>query len=188
MSSDICPTGPWSTEVSISGEDFLLYPSSQSMSELILIFSGCWSRGRQRCCDLCRTSWELRWCKRWIGCLFWKVVICKTDASDWQVNIFRTRYYHYNQHNGRVAHFISILLYIFYSRSHQLRVHMSHIGHPIVGDTLYAPPDVQQMSSRLCLHAHILKFKHPLTNEVTTVCSTRCDFLPEDLNDLVHGL
>ena len=43
-------------------------------------------------------------------------------------------------------------------RSHQLRVHMQYLGHPIIGDTLYASPEHQQLSSRLCLHAERLSF------------------------------
>ena len=77
---------------------------------------------------------------------------------------------------------------ILYFRSHQLRVHMSHIGHPILGDTIYAPPDVQSMCPRLCLHAHILKFKHPTTMEATTICSKGCDFLPKKLSDAVNAM
>jgi tRNA pseudouridine32 synthase/23S rRNA pseudouridine746 synthase len=48
-------------------------------------------------------------------------------------------------------------------RSHQLRVHLSELGHPILGDALYAPPDVQALSSRLLLHACSLRFAHPQT-------------------------
>ncbi|HMN58574.1 MAG TPA: pseudouridine synthase, partial [Ottowia sp.] len=44
-------------------------------------------------------------------------------------------------------------------RSHQLRVHLQAIGHPIVGDTLYGPPDG---AARLMLHAGALQFAHPL--------------------------
>jgi tRNA pseudouridine32 synthase / 23S rRNA pseudouridine746 synthase len=48
-------------------------------------------------------------------------------------------------------------------RTHQLRLHMMAIGHAILGDTLYAPLEVQAQSSRLLLHARILQFKHPVT-------------------------
>lgn len=48
-------------------------------------------------------------------------------------------------------------------RTHQLRLHMMAIGHAILGDALYAPPEVQAQSSRLLLHARILRFKHPVT-------------------------
>lgn len=50
-------------------------------------------------------------------------------------------------------------------RSHQLRVHMQYLGHPIVGDTLYATPAQQQWMPRLCLHAQMLSFEHPVTAE-----------------------
>jgi len=50
-------------------------------------------------------------------------------------------------------------------RSHQLRVHLLALGHPIVGDTLYAPPHAQARSSRLLLHASALALPHPLGGE-----------------------
>lgn len=50
-------------------------------------------------------------------------------------------------------------------RSHQLRVHMTHLGHPMLGDALYAPPAVVALSARLCLHATRLKFQHPVHGE-----------------------
>lgn len=50
-------------------------------------------------------------------------------------------------------------------RSHQLRVHMQALGHPILGDTLYAPPCVASQSARLMLHAHTLAFVHPMSGK-----------------------
>jgi len=50
-------------------------------------------------------------------------------------------------------------------RSHQLRVHLRELGHPILGDALYAPPEVQALSGCLLLHAWSLRFVHPLTGE-----------------------
>lgn len=50
-------------------------------------------------------------------------------------------------------------------RSHQLRVHMLALGHPILGDRLYAPPKALMASSRLQLHAESISFKHPTTQE-----------------------
>jgi tRNA pseudouridine32 synthase/23S rRNA pseudouridine746 synthase len=46
-------------------------------------------------------------------------------------------------------------------RSHQLRVHMQALGHPILGDALYAPAHVQEQAPRLLLHARALAFDHP---------------------------
>jgi tRNA pseudouridine32 synthase/23S rRNA pseudouridine746 synthase len=50
-------------------------------------------------------------------------------------------------------------------RSHQLRVHLRELGHPILGDALYAPPGVQDLAMRLLLHAWSLRFMHPVTGE-----------------------
>lgn len=50
-------------------------------------------------------------------------------------------------------------------RSHQLRVHMLALGHPIVGDALYAPPEIVAQSPRLLLHAERLELPHPVTGE-----------------------
>lgn len=47
-------------------------------------------------------------------------------------------------------------------RSHQLRLHLQALGHPILGDALYAPPAVQAKAPRLLLHACALAFRHPL--------------------------
>ena len=53
-------------------------------------------------------------------------------------------------------------------RSHQLRLHMQSIGHPILGDDLYAPDHLVEASPRLLLHATILTVKHPATGEDVT--------------------
>lgn len=46
-------------------------------------------------------------------------------------------------------------------RSHQLRVHMAELGHPILGDELYAHDEAEQIALRLHLHAAELAFTHP---------------------------
>lgn len=46
-------------------------------------------------------------------------------------------------------------------RSHQLRVHLLALGHPILGDPLYAHQPALQASDRMCLHARQLAFCHP---------------------------
>jgi tRNA pseudouridine32 synthase/23S rRNA pseudouridine746 synthase len=50
-------------------------------------------------------------------------------------------------------------------RSHQLRVHLMAIGHPMLGDEFYAPPSVQAAAPRLLLHATRLDLPHPLSGE-----------------------
>lgn len=48
-------------------------------------------------------------------------------------------------------------------RTHQLRVHLWAHGHPILGDALYAPPAVRDLSQRLLLHAQSLALSHPVS-------------------------
>lgn len=48
-------------------------------------------------------------------------------------------------------------------RAHQLRVHLLAIGHPILGDALYAPPEVLAAAHRLLLHAAQLRFAHTVS-------------------------
>lgn len=56
-------------------------------------------------------------------------------------------------------------------RSHQLRVHMLTIGHPIIGDPFYNINDSQSISSRLHLHASELSFTHPINNTPVHIVS-----------------
>jgi tRNA pseudouridine32 synthase/23S rRNA pseudouridine746 synthase len=53
----------------------------------------------------------------------------------------------------------------FTGRTHQLRVHMQSIGHPMLGDSLYAPADIKALTPRLMLHAQDIGFAHPFTQE-----------------------
>ena len=48
-------------------------------------------------------------------------------------------------------------------RTHQIRVHSSHIGHPILGDTLYGRPS--NLISRQALHSYYISFNHPITRK-----------------------
>lgn len=60
-------------------------------------------------------------------------------------------------------------------RTHQIRVHLKHIGHPIVGDTLYG--NESSLIKRQALHCYEMKFRQPLTGEEITI---KCP-LPEDM-------
>ena len=53
-------------------------------------------------------------------------------------------------------------------RSHQLRLHLAAVGHPILGCDLYADPRAFAMAERLLLHASELRFSHPATGEPLT--------------------
>ena len=57
-------------------------------------------------------------------------------------------------------------------RTHQIRVHFAHIGHPLVGDDLYGTPT--PLINRHALHAYQLSFPHPMTEEKMTLCAPLC--------------
>lgn len=61
-------------------------------------------------------------------------------------------------------------------RTHQIRVHLSHLGHPILGDHLYGG-DAPSLIDRQALHAHTVSFTHPISGEPLTVTAP----LPEDI-------
>ena len=50
-------------------------------------------------------------------------------------------------------------------RTHQIRVHMAHIGHPVAGDPVYGPKKCITSLNGQCLHARLLGFVHPATGE-----------------------
>ncbi|MFI3209656.1 MAG: RluA family pseudouridine synthase [Peptostreptococcaceae bacterium] len=68
-------------------------------------------------------------------------------------------------------------------RTHQIRVHMKHINHPIIGDDLYGYVDLD-LINRQALHATSLKFKQPRTKENLEFISK----IPKDMNDLIEKL
>ena len=62
-------------------------------------------------------------------------------------------------------------------RTHQIRVHMAHIGHPILGDTVYGAKKAVPGLTGQCLHAVALKFIHPRTGEEVEVkCGLNDEF------------
>jgi tRNA pseudouridine32 synthase / 23S rRNA pseudouridine746 synthase len=61
-----------------------------------------------------------------------------------------------------------VKLFPITGRSHQLRVHMLQLGHPIIGDRLYAPPHIVALVDRLHLHAEQLTLTHPKSEERLT--------------------
>ncbi|HBT18710.1 MAG TPA: RluA family pseudouridine synthase [Clostridiaceae bacterium] len=75
-----------------------------------------------------------------------------------------------------------LLLQLLTGRTHQIRVHLSHLGYPILGDELY-DGDLSLLS-RQALHAVKLSFHHPVTDEKITVCAN----LPEDLSKVLEDL
>ena len=66
-------------------------------------------------------------------------------------------------------------------RTHQIRVHMKYIGHPLVGDYLYNP-DMEYID-RQALHSHRLSFTHPVTGEKMEFTAP----LPADMRKILSG-
>ena len=66
---------------------------------------------------------------------------------------------------GESAAAAHVLLEPLTGRSHQLRVHLLSIGHPILGDALYGDEEIQARAPRLLLHASELGFVHPATQQ-----------------------
>lgn len=66
-------------------------------------------------------------------------------------------------------------------RTHQIRVHFSHIGHPILGDTLYGSPS--ELINRQALHSYKLTFIHPVTKKVLSLEAP----LPNDIENIINN-
>ena len=69
-------------------------------------------------------------------------------------------------------------------RTHQIRVHMAHIGHPILGDTVYGHKKPELGQSSQCLHAGILCFSHPRDGHPVMVFAELPEYFQEVLQKL----
>ncbi len=69
-------------------------------------------------------------------------------------------------------------------RTHQIRVHMAHIGHPLLGDMVYGAGKPEKGLEGQCLHARSLKFRHPRTGEEIRLTSQ----LPPYFTDVLARL
>ena len=69
-------------------------------------------------------------------------------------------------------------------RTHQIRVHMAHIGHPILGDTVYGHKKPELGQSSQCLHAGALCFRHPRDNRPVVVMADLPTYFKELLEKL----
>ncbi len=73
-------------------------------------------------------------------------------------------------------------------RTHQIRVHMAHIGHPILGDTVYGRKKPELGQSSQCLHAGILAFAHPGDGRPVIVTAQLPEYFQEVLQKLERML
>ena len=66
-------------------------------------------------------------------------------------------------------------------RTHQIRVHMSYINHPLCGDELYGGN--KKLISRVALHSYSISFFHPYTDELIKVTCP----LPKDMKEVIEN-
>ena len=66
-------------------------------------------------------------------------------------------------------------------RTHQIRVHMAHIGHPLLGDMVYGSRHAEKGLTGQCLHARSLRFIHPRTNEQVELSTELPDYFTQVL-------
>lgn len=88
----------------------------------------------------------------------------------------RTHYKTLSVHSGRAL----VKLRLDTGRTHQIRVHMAHIGHPLLGDFLYGQED-RELIPRAALHSVRLALRHPITGRELTFTAP----LPEDMRHLL---
>lgn len=82
----------------------------------------------------------------------------------------------------RVGDLALVQLKLETGRTHQIRVHMSHIGHPLIGDEIYNPGN--KLINRQALHAGKLEFIHPITGEKLII---KAD-IPEDMRRVLNNI
>ncbi len=72
-------------------------------------------------------------------------------------------------------------------RTHQIRVHMAYLGHPVAGDELYGPAKVIKELQGQCLHARLLGFVHPQTKQWMTFETELPEYFVSFLNKINRG-
>ena len=85
---------------------------------------------------------------------------------------------------GRYNGFTHLKLRLETGRTHQIRVHMAHIGHPVAGDAVYGPKKVIASLNGQCLHARVIGFVHPVSGEYLSFKSD----LPEYFVKFLAGI
>ena len=96
---------------------------------------------------------------------------------DWEQG--ETAITHYRVIEEKNGHSL-VSLHLETGRTHQIRIHMKHLGHPLVGDYLYNP-DMERIG-RQALHSHRLSFPHPITGEDMEFVAP----LPKDMKSILY--
>lgn len=75
--------------------------------------------------------------------------------------------------------FSELLISLETGRTHQIRVHMAYLGHPIIGDSLYGSESI--LINRQALHAYRVEFIHPISRQKIIITSN----IPKDISDII---
>lgn len=86
----------------------------------------------------------------------------------------------------RFKEFTHLRLKLETGRTHQIRVHLSYIGHPVAGDDVYGPKKVITSLNGQCLHAKKLGFIHPTTKEYIEFNSDLPNYFKEFLRKITY--
>ena len=84
----------------------------------------------------------------------------------------------------RFGNFTHVRLKLKTGRTHQIRVHMAYLGHPVAGDDVYGPKKVITKLGGQCLHAKKIGFIHPKTNEYMEFDSPLPEYFAKFLKEL----
>lgn len=86
----------------------------------------------------------------------------------------------------RYGEFTHIRCMLETGRTHQIRVHMAYIGHPLAGDSVYGPKKVITSLNGQCLHAKLIGFNHPVLNRYMEFDSELPEYFKDFLAKLNH--
>ena len=98
----------------------------------------------------------------------------QTDSKFQATTLYNTIEYYPQNYYSQVE------FQLLTGRTHQIRVHSSYMGHPLLGDTLYGAPS--DLISRQALHSYSIEFTHPITNQKLQIISP----LPNDMQYLIQ--
>ena len=97
----------------------------------------------------------------------------QTQAKHQSISLYKTLQY------DEKLNYSEVEFQLVTGKTHQIRVHSSHLGHPLIGDTLYGIPS--DLISRQALHCYYIEFIHPIYNNILRIKTQ----LPEDMKNLI---
>lgn len=99
---------------------------------------------------------------------FRKIAVYKTANSENKIREAVTHYEVLGRYNYKNNSYTHLKLQLETGRTHQIRVHMTHLGHPLIGDEVYGSENTNKNFTFLqgqCLHSKSIEFVHPISGE-----------------------